>query len=45
LAGLAADRPLWRTLENVIGFTLVGLFLSWRMKTYRPAPVPPAPKR
>jgi hypothetical protein len=49
-ASLAADFPLWnhsgfpgiwllgRTAENVLGFTLVGLFLAWRMKTYRFVP-------
>jgi len=45
LAGLAADVPLVRMFEIVFGFTLVGLFLAWRMKTYRPGPVPPAPNR
>jgi hypothetical protein len=45
LSSLVADGPLWRRLENVLGFTLVGLFLAWRMKAYRPGPVPPAPNR
>jgi len=45
LASLAAGVPLWRMAEIVCGFTLVGLFLAWRMKTYRPGPVRPAPKR
>ena len=44
LAGLAADVPLRRMLEIVCGFTLVGLFLAWRMKAYRPGPTRPAPK-
>ncbi len=50
LASLCADLPLWshlglplpwllgRAAENVFGFTLVGLFLAWRMKTYRFVP-------
>ena len=45
LASLAADVPLLRMLEIVFGFTLVGLFLAWRMKTYRPGPIPPASNR
>lgn len=56
-AGLVADLPLWnhggfpglwllrQMAEIVIGFTLVGLFLSWRMKTYRFVPQKPAPTR
>lgn len=44
LASLAADVPLRRMLEIVCGFTLVGLFLGWRMKAYRPGPTRPAPK-
>jgi hypothetical protein len=49
-ASLVCDLPRWnqgdstglwllgRTLENVLGFTLVGLFLAWRMRTYRFVP-------
>jgi hypothetical protein len=47
-ASLVADLPLWnqgastglwfagKTLENVFGFTLVGLFFAWRMKLLVP---------
>jgi hypothetical protein len=55
-AGLVADLPLWnrgelpglwlarRISEHVCGFTLVGFFLAWRMKTYRFVPAkPPRP--
>jgi len=57
LASLVADLPLWshtglplpwllgRTAENVLGFALVGLFLAWRMKTYRFVPQKSAPTR
>ena len=45
LASLAADAPLRRAFEIVCGFTLVGLFLAWRMKAYRPGPVPSPPNR
>jgi len=56
-AGLAADFPLWnrgglpglwlsrQLTEIVIGFTLVGLFLAWRMKTDRFVPPKSAPTR
>lgn len=54
-ASLVADLPLWnqgsssalwfagKTLDNVCGFTLVGLFYAWRMKTL--VTVPAAPTR
>jgi hypothetical protein len=55
LASLVSDLPRWnqglepglwftgRLLENLLGFTLVGLFLAWRMKPG--ASIQPAPPR
>lgn len=55
LASLVSDLPRWnqgdasglwftgRLLENLLGFTLVGLFLAWRMKPG--ASIQPAPTR
>jgi len=52
-ATLVSDLPRWnqgaepllwlcgRTLENVFGFTLVGLFLAWRMKPIVPVSANP----
>ena len=56
-ASLVADLPRWnqgsspglwllgQMAENVFGFTLVGLFLAWRMKPIVPVPAaPPRPR-
>jgi hypothetical protein len=55
LASLVADLPRWnqggesllgfagRAAQNVLGFTLAGFFLAWRMATFRF--VPPQPPR
>lgn len=56
-ATLVSDLPRWnqgsetllwlsgRLLENVFGFTLVGLFLAWRMKPIVPVPASTAKPR
>lgn len=55
-AGLAVELPMWNRygfpsefllaalFENLVGFTLVGLFLAWRMKPVLRIPARPATK-
>lgn len=55
-ANLAIDLPLWNwygfpssfllasMLKNLVGFTLVGMFLAWRMKPILRIPARPGPR-